>query len=133
MASGGSVNRDAEFKLKRERNKLSRFIKAVESKPYQILQEEAPRILREMQLQVPVDSGDLYRSLKCYVSGKPLTPTLTASASSIHNGYDYAEIQHENQSFNHPNGGKWHYVSDPFNAGVERIERRYEEEIGFDK
>lgn len=133
MARGYSINRDASYQIKRQIDALGKFLKVVETRPYQILQEESTRILREMQLQVPVDSGDLYRSLTCEVRGGKLTPKLTASASSIHNGYDYAGIQHDTSWYNHPNGGKWHYVSDPFNAGVERIECRFEEEIKLDE
>lgn len=128
MASGSSVNRKAEYQLKRERDKLGRFVKMIQTRPYQILLEEAARMKAEMLQQVPYDSGDLFDSIKCEVSGTKTRPVLTASASSVHNDYDYAAIQHDTSWFHH-RVGKWHYISDPFNDGVERIERRFEEEI----
>lgn len=131
MASGSAVLKETLYQLKRERDKLGKFIKTVQTKPYSILLEEASRMQAEMKLQTPVDSGDLRDSVKCDVIGRGLTPKLEASASSIHNGYNYAEIQHENPNFHHV-VGKWKYIEDPFNAGVERIERRFEEEIKFD-
>ena len=133
MARGYSVSKSASYQIQRERDNLGRFKKVVESTPYKILKEESSRILREMQLQVPYDSGDLYRSLRCEVTGQLTKPRLEASASSVHKGYDYAGIQHDTEWFNHPSGGKWHYVEDPFNSGVARIERRFEEEIKLDK
>lgn len=128
MASGGSVGREAAYQLKRERDRLGRFVQMIKTRPYKILLEEAARMKAEMLQQVPYDSGDLFNSIKCEVSGKKTQPVLTASASSIHNGYDYAEIQHDTPWFEH-RVGKWHYISDPFEHGVERIERRFEEEI----
>ena len=133
MPSGRAVSRQTEYQLKQERNRLGRFLKTVETRPYQILLEESARILAEMRLQVPVESGDLRDSLTCTVEGKALTPTLVATASSVHRGYDYAEVQHDTAWFNHPNGGKWRFVADPFESGVARIKRRFEEEITIDK
>lgn len=119
--------------LKQARDKLGRFAKGVDEKSFRILLEEAPRIEAEAKLETPVESGDLRNSVTVSVSQSGRKASLTASASSIHRGYDYSNIQHENETFNHPNGGKAHFIRDPFNRGVERIERRLREEVGYDK
>ena len=119
--------------LKQARNKLGRFAKGVDEKSLRIFLEEAPRIEAEAKLETPVESGDLRNSVAVSVSQSGRKANLTASASSIHRGYDYSNIQHENETFNHPNGGKAHFIRDPFNRGVERIKRRLREEVGYDK
>ena len=119
--------------LKQARDKLGRFAKGVDEKSLRIFLEEAPRIEAEAKLETPVESGDLRNSVTVSVSQIKRKVNLVASASSIHRGYDYSNIQHENETFNHPNGGKAHFIRDPFNRGVERIERRLREEVGYDK
>ena len=119
--------------LKQARDKLGRFAKGVDEQSFRIFLEEAPRIEAEAKLETPVESGDLRNSVTVSVSQIKRKVNLVASASSIHRGYDYSNIQHENETFNHPNGGKAHFIRDPFNRGVERIERRLREEVGYDK
>ena len=119
--------------LKQARDKLGRFAKGVDEKSLRIFLEEAPRIEAEAKLETPVESGDLRNSVTVSVSQIKRKVNLVASASSIHRGYDYSNIQHDNGAFNHPNGGKAHFIRDPFNRGVERIERRLREEVGYDK
>ena len=119
--------------LKQAKDKLGRFAKGVDEQSFRIFLEEAPRIEAEAKLETPVESGDLRNSVTVSVSQIKRKVNLVASASSIHRGYDYSNIQHENETFNHPNGGKAHFIRDPFNRGVERIERRLREEVGYDK
>lgn len=119
--------------LKQARDKLGRFASGVDEKPLRILLEEAPRIEAEAKLETPVESGDLRRSVTVSAKRSGRQASLTASASSIHRGYDYSNIQHENENFNHPNGGKAHFIRDPFERGVARIERRLREEVRYDK
>ena len=119
--------------LKQLRDKLDRFSKEVDEKPLRVLLEEAPRIEAEAKLETPIDSGDLRNSVKATVTRTKLRASLELSASSVHNGYDYSLIQHENTSFNHPNGGKAFYLRDPFNRGKERIASRLEQEVRYDK
>ena len=119
--------------LNQARDKLGRFVKGVDEKSFQICLEEAPRIEAEAKLETPVESGDLRNSVNVSVSHTKRKVRLVAFASSIHRGYDYSAIQHENETFNHPNGGKAHFIRDPFNRGVERIKHRLREEVGYDK
>ena len=119
--------------LQRARDKLGRFMKTVESVPYHIFVEEAIRMEQEAKLETPIDTGALRESVRADVSGKGLSVTLSMSASATSaDGYDYSNIQHENTSFNHPRGGKAHYIRDPFNRGVERIQNRLSEEVKYD-
>lgn len=130
MAShGASVKRDYLFQIKQLRDELGRFAKRVEDVPGEVLLEEAARIKEEAIMQVPVKTGTLQSSIEVTVTGSKLKKTLRASASAVDKGYDYAEIQHENTDFNHPNGGKAKYIEDPFNAGVQRIVSRLEGEL----
>ena len=119
--------------LKQARDKLGRFAKGVDEQSFRIFLEEAPRIEAEAKLETPVESGDLRNSVTVSVSQIKRKVNLVASASSIHRGYDYSNIQHENETFNHHNGGKAHFIRDPFNRGVERIKHRLREEVGYDK
>ena len=120
--------------LDRVKDNLGRLTRTVNEAPHHILLEEAPRIEAEAKLETPVDTGDLRNSVRAEVTRKARTrSSLTLSASSVHNGYDYAKIQHDNESYNHPRGGKAHYLRDPFVRGVERIESRMKSEVRYDK
>lgn len=128
-----AVNRETEYQLKRQRDKLGRFLKTIETKPYQIILEEAARCKEEIKLQTPVLTGKLRDSAKVEVTGPMLTPKVQASASAkSEKGYDYANIQHETTWFKHPNGGKDHFVSDPFFEMVNQIDQRLSEEVKYD-
>lgn len=130
MAShGASVRREQLFRIKQLRDELGRFAKRVEDVPGEVLLEEAARIKEEAIMQVPVKTGTLQSSIDVSVTGSKSRKTLTATASAVSRGYDYAEIQHENLDFSHPNGGKAKYIEDPFNAGVQRIVSRLESEL----
>lgn len=133
-----AVTRQSGYSIKRVRDKLGKFVRAVETKPYQILLEEAARIEAEAKFETPIGDGKRHKagqlrdSVKVEVTGK-FNPRLTASASAFsETGYDYANIQHDTEWYNHPRGGKYHFIEDPFNRGVERIEQRFIEEVKYD-
>ena len=112
---------------------LTRFLKTLEEVPTQILLEEAPRIEQTAKLRTPIRTGKLKESVRVSVSRDKRRPCLYAQASALNHGYDYAYIQHENDWYNHPNGGQAHFVESAFTEGVERIERRLREEVRYDK
>ena len=112
---------------------LSRFLKTLESVPTHILLEEAPRIEQTAKNRTPVDTGKLRDSVRVNVSRDKRRLGLYAQASAHNHGYDYAYIQHENEAYNHPNGGEAHFVESAFTEGVERIIRRLSEEVSYDK
>ena len=112
---------------------LTRFLRTVETVPTQILLEEAPRIEETAKVRTPEKTGKLKESVKVRVSRDKRRPGLYAQASAFNRGYDYALIQHENLSYNHPNGGQAKFLESAFVEGVERIERRIEQEVRYDK
>lgn len=112
---------------------LTKFLRTVETVPTQILLEEAPRIEETAKIRTPEKTGKLKESVKVRVSRDKRIPGLYAQASAINRGYDYALIQHENLSYNHPNGGQAKFLESAFVEGVERIERRIEQEVRYDK
>ena len=112
---------------------LTRFLRTVETVPTQILLEEAPRIEETAKIRTPEKTGKLKESVKVRVSRDKRRPGLYAQASAINRGYNYALIQHENLSYNHPNGGQAKFLESAFVEGVERIERRIEQEVRYDK
>lgn len=112
---------------------LTKFLRTVETVPTQILLEEAPRIEETAKIRTPEKTGKLKGSVKVRVSRDKRRPGLYAQASAIKRGYNYALIQHENLSYNHPNGGQAKFLESAFVEGVERIERRIEQEVRYDK
>ena len=112
---------------------LTKFLRTVETVPTQILLEEAPRIEETAKVRTPEKTGKLKESVKVMVSRDKRIPGLYAQASAFNRGYDYALIQHENLSYNHPNGGQAKFLESAFVEGVERIERRIEQEVRYDK
>ncbi len=112
---------------------LTKFLRTVETVPTQILLEEAPRIEETAKVRTPEKTGKLKESVKVRVSRDKRRPGLYAQASAFNRGYDYTFIQHENLSYNHPNGGQAKFLESAFVEGVERIERRIEQEVRYDK
>jgi hypothetical protein len=116
--------------VKRAKARLSRFLKAQQELPMEILQREAANIQTEAKAQTPVESGKLESHVRVKVTTSKTRPGLNISASArSKGGYNYAGIQHENTEFKHPIKGKDHFLSDPFNAGVERIKQAMSKEI----
>lgn len=130
---GKRVSRVTVEGLKEASANLSRFLKTLESVPTQILLEEAPKIEETAKNRTPVASTKLQNSVRVSVSRDKRRPGLYAQASAHNRGYDYAYIQHENDAYDHPNGGKAHFVESAFTEGVERIIRRLSEEVSYDK
>ena len=133
MARGSTVSSVTVEGLAEARKRLSKFIKSVGTVPTQILTDEALKVQQVAKMRTPVDSAKLQRSVRVSVSKDEHKPGMYASASALNNGYNYAYIQHENESYNHPNGGQAKYLESAFVEGVERIERRLREEVRYDK
>lgn len=106
------------------RKNLSKFIKTLEVGVIEELEESAQIIKSEAIAQAPYKTGKLERAIYVRVSRDKRRPGLVAGASAKSGGYDYAGIQHENTSFEHPIKGKDHFISDPFNQEVENFKRR---------
>ena len=103
---------------------LTKFLKKLDTVPTEELEKSAQTIKAEAIAQTPYSTGKLERAVYVRVSRNKRAPGLVAGASAKAHGYDYAGIQHENTSFNHPIKGKAHFISDPFNDEVEKLKRR---------
>lgn len=115
--------------VKDAKKSLQKLLKKLDTVPSQILQEEAQQLKAEIITEVPYDTGKLEQSVKVSVSKSKQRVGLNASASAKSpSGYDYAGIQHERTDFHHDKG-KDHFISDPFNRTVKRIEERFKEEL----
>ena len=127
------VSRVTVSGLNEASKRLTKFLRTVETVPTHILLEEAPRIEETAKIRTPEKTGKLKESVKVRVSRDKRRPGLYAQASAINRGYNYALIQHENLSYNHPNGGQAKFLESAFVEGVERIESRIEQEVRYDK
>lgn len=87
----------------------------------------AEDLLRDSEMQVPVDTGALVLSGEVVDKGNSFDVVYSATQRDRHlldpskplgsnPDFNYALIQHEATWFKHPNGGKDHYLSDPYNA-----------------
>lgn len=111
------------------KKELTSFLKTLQTVPNQILAEEAQQIYAEVIAETPYRTGRLEKSIYVRVSRDKRRPGILIGASAKNKGYDYAGIQHENTLFQHPIKGKAHYLSDPFERGRKRIERKLEAKI----
>lgn len=130
MIKGSSAT--ALKSVKNAKKRLTTFLKTVQTVPIEILQEEAPVIQAEAKLQAPYETGKLENNIKCTVSKSTTRPGLNIRASArSKSGYNYAGIQHENTQYHHPVKGKAHYLVDPFNEGVARIEAKMRRRVKY--
>lgn len=104
---------------------LNKFLNSLESVPSAELDRTASQIKVKAIAQTPYRTGALERSVYVDVVKDSTQQTIVAGASAkSERGYDYAVIQHENTTFNHPVKGKAHYISDPFKQEVYNMKRR---------
>lgn len=110
--------------LVKAKKNLTKFLKTLDTVPAEELEKSAQTIKAEAIAQAPYETGKLESAIYVKVSYNKRAPGLVAGASAKDHGYDYAGIQHENTSFEHPIKGKAHYISDPFNREVRNLKRR---------
>lgn len=110
--------------LVKAKKNLTEFLKTLDTVPAEELEKSAQTIKAEAIAQAPYETGKLESAIYVKVSHNKRAPGLVAGASAKDHGYDYAGIQHENTSFEHPIKGKAHYISDPFNREVRNLKRR---------
>lgn len=94
-------------------NKMRSLYVRLNSRAGQILFEVGQEIIDEVQSDVPIRSGALRsKGMSSKVQGGPNAwAEIKFSSFAPHNSYDYAALQHE-VDFNHPRGGKDHYLID---------------------
>lgn len=129
MSYGGSAT--SQQSVQDAKQRLNRFLRKLDVVPERILEDEVDNLYSEIIAEVPYKEGKLESSVRVSVAHDKRRPGLNASASALSkNGYNYAGIQHENDSYRHSKpGAKAHYISDPFNRCVERITRRMRREL----
>ena len=109
---------------------LTRFVRQLDTVPTAELMKSAETMKAEMVAQAPYSSGKPERSIRVQVSKSKTRPGIRASASvRSPGGYNYAGIQHENESFQHPVKDKAHYISAPFNSEVGKLKVRLRKEL----
>lgn len=84
--------------------------KVAQKAAMEALTDEANNILVEAVDEAPIDTGALRRSGKVVPDDKE-TKVYVSFGDDVVN---YAIIQHETPYYNHPRGGKWKYLEDPF-------------------
>lgn len=119
MSKGSSAQ--STQSVQRAIKRLQRWEQKIGTVPPTEVARAAQQMYPEIISQVPYKTGALERSVS--VKAKGLDIKVKASAKSD-KGYDYAGIQHEDTSFNHPIKGKAHYIKDPFNHQVTLMQRR---------
>lgn len=132
MSRGASAT--SQQSVQAAKKKLQKFLKKLDTIPTQILTEERDTLYAEIIAEVPYKTGALERSVKVRVARDKKRPGLNASASARSaKGFNYAGIQHENESFNHPKeGAKAHFISDPFERATERIKEKMRDQLTID-
>lgn len=106
------------------RKNLTQFIKSLDTVPTEELQKSAQRIYAEAIVKVPYRTGKLERAIYVRVAKDKRRPGIVAGASArSSSGYNYAGIQHENEYYIHTKG-QAHFISEPFNAEVQKLKRR---------
>lgn len=121
MPSGSATSTKS---VQRARKNLTDFLKKLDSVPVEEIAKSAQTIKAEAIAQTPYESGKLEKSVYVRVSRDKKRPGIVAGASARAGGFNYAGIQHEETSYEHPIKGKAHYISDPFNDEVKKLKKR---------
>lgn len=114
----------ASKSLLRAKQNLTKFAKTLDTIPVKEFEKSAQAIKAKAVAQAPYRTGKLEKAIYVRVSRDKRRPGIVAGASAKSKGYDYAGIQHENTSFNHPIKGKAHYISDPYTQETNNLKRR---------
>ena len=123
MSRGRSATSTAS--VQRAIGNLKKFLNTLETVPNEELDKTAAAIKAKAIAQAPYKTGQLERSIYVKATHTKGHQGIRAGASAkSETGYDYAGIQHENTTFNHPVKGKAHYISDPFKQEVYNMKRR---------
>lgn len=122
MSKGASAT--SRESVQNARKNLTKFIKTLDTVPVEELERSAQIIKANAIAQVPYKTGKLEHSIYVRVAKDKRRPGIVAGASARSSkGYNYAGIQHENESYHH-DVGKDHFISDPFNEEVEKLKKR---------
>lgn len=114
------------------KKRLTAFLRTLDEVPVQELERTAQAIKAKAIAMTPYKTGKLENSVYVRVSKNKTRPGFVAGASArSQKGYNYAGIQHEDTSFNHPIKGEAHFISAPFNEEVNNMKRRIRRKLRF--
>lgn len=132
MSRGASAT--SQKSVQDAKKNLQKFLRKLDTVPMDILEEEKETLYAKIIAEIPYKTGALERSVKVSVARDKKRPGLNASASArSKQGYNYAGIQHEEESYEHSKAGaKDHYISDPFARATERIKDKMRERLIID-
>jgi hypothetical protein len=85
------------------------------------LKDGAEAILAEAKAQTPVDDGELIGSAAIATQDSNNSIEIVVHYGSDPVSKQYAVIQHENPYYNHPRGGNYKFLENPFNALAPKI------------
>lgn len=107
------------------RKNLTKFLRKLDTIPVEEVAKSAQTIKANAIAQTPYKTGKLEKAVYARVSRDKKRPGIVAGASARDaDGYNYAGIQHEEESYKHPVKGKAHFISDPFNEEVGKLKKR---------
>lgn len=122
MSKGTSAT--SRESVQNARKNLTKFIKTLDTVPTEELERSAQIIKANAIAKVPYKTGKLEHSIYVRVAKDKRRPGIVAGASARSSkGYNYAGIQHENETYHHDKG-QAHFISEPFNEEVEKLEER---------
>lgn len=122
MSKGASATSQAS--VQNARKNLTKFIKTLDTVPTEELERSAQTIKANAIAKVPYNTGKLEHSIYARVAKDKRRPGIIAGASARSSkGYNYAGIQHENESYRHVKG-QAHFISEPFDEEVEKLKER---------
>lgn len=91
-------------------NNLSKYLRKAETVTNENLEELAFKVKRRAIQLAPYKTGRLEAGVYVIVSRSATKPGIRAGAVAMHKGFNYAPIQHENESFEHPVKGEAKFV-----------------------
>lgn len=122
MSKGASATSQAS--VQNARKNLTKFIKTLDTVPTEELERSAQTIKANAIAKVPYNTGKLEHAIYARVAKDKRRPGIVAGASARSSkGYNYAGIQHENESYHHDKG-QAHFISEPFDEEVEKLKKR---------
>lgn len=120
--------------VKEAKKHLAEFLKTVDNVMPGEIDKAAKELYPEIVALTPLKKGKLEKSV--YAKSTRLTrdkTTIVAGASARFRGYNYAGIQHNVATFEHPIKGRDHYVSIPFNKIIAKLKRRLKARMRYHK
>ena len=93
----------------------------ITEKARQHISDGAQKIYDQSQSEVPIDDRELidHAAIVVEASRQGVEASVGYGTDAI--SAEYAVIQHEDLTLNHPNGGKAKYLEDPFNRAIQEL------------